>query len=151
MFDGARSTPTRGWLPPATQRLSITKPLSFKFVKTNKSDNWFLSLEWAMSERTEANPAQGRVMTKVYLFLRNYLPEGFTGPYAHIQGNDIIDYLLCYTSKQAVSRHKVSRDADAAFAVLGLRMKKGITWKQALESPTHDSQGKQACFCLMTL
>lgn len=35
------------------------------------------------------------MLAKTYLFLRDYMPRGLTGPYAHISGNMLMRYLLC--------------------------------------------------------
>lgn len=105
-------TPARDWLPLARDERSLHNPLNVNFIKANKGGDW----SRAMCEQKRT--LQARMLTKAYLFLRDYLPQGLTGPFGHIPGDDVMCQLLCHTGEQAASRQKISWDVEAAFTLL---------------------------------
>lgn len=61
---------------------------------------------------------EARMMTKVYLFLRNYLPKDLIGSFGHIRSDEVLDNLIGHTDEQAASRYTIIRDADAVSSLL---------------------------------
>lgn len=59
------------------------------------------------------------------------MPEGLTGRWAHLGGKSLMDHLLSHPEALCVSRHKVTRDADAALTELEKWMAQGSTWLEA--------------------
>lgn len=55
------------------------------------------------------------------------MPCKFTGRWSHIRGEDVMNVLISYTKNLAVTRHKASKDAAAAFTYLEEWMKTGAT------------------------
>lgn len=44
----------------------------------------------------------------------------------------MIRYLLSHPGESAISRHRLSRDAEVSFTILGMWMKNGTNWEGAL-------------------
>lgn len=129
--DVAKRPPSREWLPRIRRTPILDKPFNVNFIKAMKARDWFLTVAAAMVD--EKHIFQAKMMAKVYLFLRDYMPRGLTGRFSHIQGDDVMSHLLCYTSDQAISKHRISRDATDAFTALEQWMEVEGGWKQALE------------------
>lgn len=128
-----------GWLPVAVHAPLLTTALTMHFVRKHKKHNWFLMLSHTMSDFKDAT--QGRMLAKAYLFLHDHLPSGLTGDYAHISGSDVMNYLLGHLTEQAASRHKTTKNANAAFDDLEKWMSRGQTWKDALQRAQQDGLG----------
>ncbi|KAJ4394458.1 hypothetical protein N0V93_003676 [Gnomoniopsis smithogilvyi] len=116
------------WLPCQRDQPLLTQPLNVRFIKLHKSQDWFLALAYELHER---DSTQGRLLAKTYLFLRDFIPGGLSGPYAHISGNELLRILMSHPGEISLSRHKVAKEAESAFAELGRWMQKGANWKQA--------------------
>ncbi|KAI1421247.1 hypothetical protein F5Y12DRAFT_38940 [Xylaria sp. FL1777] len=129
--------PLSDWLPLARSTPMLSKPMHMKFIKSHKDRDWFLCLAWAMDEHKD-DQTQSRMLAKIYLLLRDYLPRGLTGKFAHIHGNDVVDHLLCHVGEHAMSRHKATRDADVAFTALEQWMKKGRNFTEAIQSARNE-------------
>lgn len=98
-------------------------------LDAHKHRDWFLALASAMEP---INAAQSSFFAKFYLFLRDFLPRGLTGRFAHIHGNDVMRY-ICSSSEVTRSRHKATKAANAAFEDLAKWMGTAKTWQEALE------------------
>lgn len=86
--------------------------------------------------RRRGDTSQESMLTRFYLFMLDNLPQGLTGSFSHVDGNDVMDYLLCHKGASTPSRHKVTKQAEAAFIKLEEWMSKGATWREALERST---------------
>lgn len=64
--------------------------------------------------------------------------RGQSGPRTHGSGNDLMRHLLCAANESARSRHKLTRDAEIAFAELAGWMQRSKDWEGALRDATHD-------------
>ncbi|KAL2282141.1 hypothetical protein FJTKL_11182 [Diaporthe vaccinii] len=123
------------WLPLARKEPILTKSFSIPFIKGRKDRDWFLKLAWALNDAegyAQANAMQGRMLAKLYLFMRDYMPKGLRGPFAHISGADVMDHFL--SDVHTASQHIVAMDAEAAFSALREWMKVGRDWREALEN-----------------
>lgn len=118
------------WLPLARKDSGATR-LSLHYIKANKHKDWFMGLAWAIHDFD--TDTQCRMLAKVVLFLRDFLPRGFVGKFAHIRGNDVMRYLLCHDGEHTMSRHKVTVQADVAFDKLEAWMARRADWKDALK------------------
>lgn len=119
------------WLPPS--RVENPKRISMQLIKSTSHKDWFMNLAWNIFE-TYQDQTQCRMLAKVYLFLRDFLPRGFTGRYAHIRGDHVMHHLLCHEGEHASSRHRATVQADLAFKELEAWMAKGSGWEEALEN-----------------
>ncbi|CAJ2503080.1 Uu.00g104740.m01.CDS01 [Anthostomella pinea] len=129
------------WLPyTGEQRLVATKALHNRYIETHKSHDWFLRLADAMSVE-KADPLQSKMFAKMYVFMRDFMPQGLTGKYAHIRGDDVMRHLLCH-NEHTVSRHKVSKAADTAWREMEKWVKGGATWKEALQDARRETRHK---------
>lgn len=129
------------WLPLARREQMLTKPLTVKFIKAQKHYDWFLALAYEMNQQKN-DPTQARMLAKLYLFCRDCLPRGLTASFAHIRGGDVMNYLLCHSGEHAMSRHKLTRDAEAALSDLEVWMQKGPDWKAAMQHWREDVDGE---------
>ena len=118
-----------GWLPSRHEPPLLDGPLSHKYIKERKSSDWFLTLHDAMPRKYEA-----RMMAKMYLFLRQYMPEGLTGRWAHLRGNKIMRVLLSDREEQCVSRHKATKKIYPSLEKLETWMAKGGIWRVVWEN-----------------
>lgn len=128
MRDGMRNR-TASWLP--RRRKPIVGGNKFmSWAKTNKGRDWFLGLANAISDR---DATQAKMLIKFYIFVLEYMPQGLTGEYAHIRGDDVMAYLLPETSCEiSASRHRHWRDSELALICLEAWQKKGSSWEEAL-------------------
>lgn len=127
------------WLPLAREE-PLTKHMSMNLIKQEKHRDWFMNLAWAVTER--GDQTQGRMLAKTFLFLRDFRPRGLVADLAHIHGNEVMEHLLS-NKEHAISRHKLTRDANDAFAELDEWMKKGNDWKEALRNAKAESPGNK--------
>lgn len=127
------------WLPLAREE-SLTKHMSMHLIKQEKHRDWFMNLAWAVTER--GDQTQGRMLAKTFLFLRDFRPRGLVADLAHVHGNDVMGHLLS-NKEHAVSRHKLTRDANDAFTELDEWMKKGNDWKEALRNAKAGAPGNK--------
>lgn len=118
----------KDWLPLARVEPSLTQPLSINFIKQNKHNDWFLRFALELSKQDDQ---QGRMLAKLYLFLRDFMPDGLAGRWAHIRGEDVMRY-LCSSTEVAISRHRVTKDAKTSFDELEQWMRRGTDWREAL-------------------
>lgn len=128
------------WLPLTRKSIFMPKPLTVAIIQSRKPNDWFFNL--ASSLITPTEPAQGKMLAKLYCFMLDYLPRGLTGQYGHINGNDLMTHLLCASGETAPSRHKLIKDAKAAWDELEQWMRKGQDWRQALQR-ARSEHGKQ--------
>lgn len=84
------------------------------------------------------------MLAKLYVFLRDFMPDGLAGRWAHIRGEDVMRY-LCSSTEVATSRHRVAKDAKTAFDELEQWMRRGADWREALASSqkTAEAPGKR--------
>lgn len=137
-FSSLATSSRRGtWLPPQRPQLLLSQPLNARYIAENRANDWFLALA---SEVNERDP-QGRMLAKTYLFFRDFMPKGLTGEFGHLSGNKVMDYLLSHPGESAVSRHRLSRDAEVSFDELGKWMKNGTNWEEALRQSGADGGG----------
>ncbi|KAI1181896.1 hypothetical protein F5B17DRAFT_423012, partial [Nemania serpens] len=122
---------TTSWLPEPRQPPLLTKPMNMNNIRSLKDRDWFMCLADAIDE-LQNDQLQCRLLGKMYFFMRDVLSRGLVGDFAHIDGDQVMHYLLSYTGESSASRHKVSRDADTAWIQLE-RWKKGNNWREALE------------------
>lgn len=122
-----KSTPATEWLYKHT---TASKATHRSFLENSDHDG-FLALGLAM--KTRGDPIQECMFNKFYLFLHDNLPNGLTGKLAHILGDDVMGYLLC-CSETAPSRHKLTKQAEAAFTKLQAWMAGGRNWREAQEA-----------------
>lgn len=99
------------------------------FLDNVKNDG-FMALSRAIRQKYPSQETQECMLTKFYLFMRDCLPHGLTGEYEHITGDDVMEHLLC-CNETAPSRHRVTKQADVAFANLESWMAKGENWREA--------------------
>lgn len=83
-----KAAPTSWWLWAPT-KASRTSHKSF--LSAAKHDR-ILSLSRAIKDQGDAT--QELMLIKSYLFIRDCIPHGLTGAYAHILGDDVMEYLL---------------------------------------------------------
>lgn len=50
-----------------------------------------------------------------------------------MSGNDVMSLLLCHQGEHAISRHRLSKDAETTFAILERWMSRGH-WEKALHT-----------------
>lgn len=117
------------WLRIPTQ---ATRSSQKSFLEKETQRDGFLSFAVAMRTQGDAG-RQESMLTKVYLFMRDNLPDGLVGDWGHIEGNDVMIHLLCCPEQTAPSRHKATKHAEAAFKQLEAWMAEGATWKEAHE------------------
>lgn len=129
------------WLPLARREQMLTKPLTMKFIKAHKHYDWFLALAYEMDQQKN-DPTQAPMLARLYLFCRDYLPRGLAASFAHIRGSDVMNYLLCYPGEHAMSRHKLTRDAEAALSDLEVWMQTGRDWMAAMQHWREDVDGE---------
>ncbi|KAI1345769.1 hypothetical protein F5Y01DRAFT_322778 [Xylaria sp. FL0043] len=127
------------WLPSKHEPPLLDGPLNPKYIKEHKANDWFLTLHDAMPKHSEA-----RMMAKVYIFLRQYMPEGFTGRWAHLSGSEVMRVLLSDQAEQSVSRHKATKKIYPSLGKLEHWMKKGSSWQIALETSKMEAKDIKA-------
>ncbi|KAJ2995491.1 hypothetical protein NUW58_g1253 [Xylaria curta] len=69
---------------------------------------------------------EARMMAKMYLFLRQYMPDGLTGRWAHLRGNEVMRVLLSDREEQCVSRHKVTKKIYSSLGKLQEEWAEGL-------------------------
>lgn len=111
------------------------------FVEANKARHGFLWFAGAV-EAHKGDASQSRMLAKLYGFLYDFLPGGFTGRWSHIRGNDVMEILLCQRKDMAVSRHKATNNVQASFDYLEKWMKKGADWRDALRKDADQAKKK---------
>lgn len=120
------------WLPYTQQPLLSTKAMyTERFLHNHRHRDGILSLAWAMDQE-RGDGQQSKWLSKVDVFLCDFIPRGLTGDYAHIAGDDVMEALLCHNETTA-TRHKVAKQAHVAFADLERWMARGADWKEALQ------------------
>ncbi|KAI3334351.1 hypothetical protein F4824DRAFT_502142 [Ustulina deusta] len=65
------------------------------------------------------------MLARLYCFLCDFVPRGLRGQFDHIGGDDVMGHMLCSDGDTAPSRHRFSKDAQAAWFELDTSMKKG--------------------------
>lgn len=131
------SSPAPDWLPHRRPRnTATTKILRRGALESHKHRDWFLTLASDIEAR---DMVQGRMLAKFYLFLRDFIPKGLTGPFSHIRGRDVMNQLLCHAETTA-SRHRVTRSAESGFTELEHWMKKYKTWQEALSGAKAEAE-----------
>lgn len=131
------------WLP---YLRTHRNPVAFKVLRKSNVDahkhrDWFLNLACAMDETA---PAEGKMLTKFYLFLRDHIPHGLVGErFGHIRGNEVMDHLLSHPGESTPSRHNVTKHVTTALADLEQWMAKRKDWRDALAKGRQDA-GKRA-------
>lgn len=118
------------WLPQARPKLLMSDKRIKLFVENKMRHHWFLCFSMSLYEREDGN--QGALVAKVYAFLYDHMPKGFTGRWAAIRGNDVMEILLCEKKELSVTRHKATSSAQANFESLEEWMRKGTNWREAL-------------------
>lgn len=123
--------PAADWLPQARSPLLMSNSRVAPFVEAKKNRHWFIAFANAIYQDQDDHH-QGGMLAKLYAFLHDFLPCGFTGRWAHIHGNDVMDVLLSHTKEFSFTRHRATSGAAAAFEHLGDWMSKGSTWQEAM-------------------
>ena len=54
---------------------------------------------------------QGKMVAKAYAFLHDHLPEGLTGQWDHIHGDELMEILMCHQKEFSVTRHRATLNA----------------------------------------
>lgn len=108
------------------------KALNTTWIRNRKSEGWFLTLANAIYTEFH-DQAQARMLTKLYFFLLEFMPTGLTGRWAHIDGQNVMEYLLTHTAEGGVARNTVTKGSAASFDALEKWMDGGNTWQDALE------------------
>lgn len=122
-------TTTMEWLPLKSSQTAKARVLRLSNIESRKDEDWFLAFA---TEMDPTDHIQSKMVAKIYLFLRDFIPEGLTGPYAHIRGNDIMDQLLCHKKESTYSRHTVSTYANKVLIDLGHWQGTAKNWQEAL-------------------
>ncbi len=78
------------------------------------------------------------MLARLYCFLCDFVPRGLRGLFDHIGGDDVMGHMLCSDGDTAPSRHRFSKDAQAAWFELDTWMKKGKDWQEAREQAKTD-------------
>ncbi|KAI0103268.1 hypothetical protein GGR51DRAFT_251749 [Nemania sp. FL0031] len=125
---------------PARKTPFLARPLSMNFMQSHKTHDWFFCLACAMV--TAEEPSQGKMLAKLYCFLLDFIPRGLSGQFDHVRGSDVMDHMLCSSGETAPSRHRFSKDAEAAWVELEAWMKKGRDWQEAVKQAKAD----HACY-----
>lgn len=73
------------------------------------------------------------MVAKLYLFLRDFVPQGLTGRFAHVKGAKLMNQLLYHPPESTMSRHRVTKHAEAVFTKLQEWMGACKTWQVALK------------------
>lgn len=103
---GPRSKPKSSatdWLRKPTTASRTAHKL---FLDSTRGDG-ILALARAIRER--GDPTQEHMLSKLYLFMRDYLPDSLAGPHGYIQGDEVMAHLLCCRNETAPSRHKATK------------------------------------------
>lgn len=132
----AKAKPHReDWLPHQRPDNSTSaKVITRGLLSAYSYCDWFLSRASAMEKQ---EPVQARIFTKFYLFLRDFIPQGLTGRFAHIRGSDVMNLLLSHL-ETTPSRHRVAKQADMAFSDLESWMGSHRGWEDALRKAGND-------------
>jgi hypothetical protein len=101
-----------------------------------------MSLGWAIYDKKK-DEMQCKMFIKLYAFLREFMPRGLSDEFAHIEGNDVAQYLLCQKNEFAVSRHKFTLRALTAFDELHEWMT-GKNWKDAIKVKNNGTKAAKA-------
>lgn len=130
------------WLPYTQQPLLSTKAMyTERFLHNHRHRDGILSLAWS-TDQEQGDGLQSRWLSKVDVFLRDFIPRGLTGDYAHITGDDVMEALLCHNETMA-TRHKVAKQAHVAFAELKRWMGRGADWKEALQKARAEAEDQR--------
>ncbi|KAI3392396.1 hypothetical protein diail_5747 [Diaporthe ilicicola] len=138
----ARMTPPPDWLPPARPHriFKATKVLRRGNLHAHTHRDWFLALVSVMESKDQI---QSKMVAKLYLFLRDFIPHGLTGRFSHIQGNDVMNQLLCHFNESTMSRHKVTKYAESVFTELEQWMGSNQNWQEALRQAKADFEKRR--------
>lgn len=112
------------------------------YVEANKHRHWFLCLSNAIYH-DQKDPMQARMLAKLYAFMHDFLPDGFSGRWSHIKGEDVMSIIMSERKDMSVSRHKATQNAYALFEYLETWMEKGPDWRQAAERDAETSGKKR--------
>ncbi|KAG6354875.1 hypothetical protein INS49_003956 [Diaporthe citri] len=134
------------WLPLLRGESILPRALDKRIMKARKDHDWFMALALAVSNHKDK--VQGKMFGKLYLFLRDFHPQGLTGRFTHIRGGEVMSYLLCHVNESSLSRHKLTRDAHINFDQLEAWMQRGEDWRAAMSSAqetaeTGEDRGRQ--------
>lgn len=118
------------WLPLQRSQSIVTgRILRNGDIQVHSYRDWFMAFALALKK---TDPTQSTLLAKTYLFLRDYMPEGFTGRFSHISGRDVMDYLLCHPGTTCTSRHKFAKSMKTALNDLEVWMGTHKSWQAAL-------------------
>lgn len=73
------------------------------------------------------------------MFLCDFIPQGLTGLFSHISGNDTMEALLSHGETTA-TRHKIAKQAHAAFRELEKWMGTWVTWEEAVRNAWEEAE-----------
>lgn len=119
------------WLPYAAKPTLQPKAHYSKVVKALKHRDWFIAFIWAIETSNKDNGIQSKLLFKLYFFLRDFIPQGLSGKFGHIKGDQVMEQLLCH-AETTPSRHKVTKYAEITFSDLERWMGKHESWQSAL-------------------
>ncbi|KAI0855990.1 hypothetical protein F4860DRAFT_494688 [Xylaria cubensis] len=125
------------WLPFHATPTLTTKSVNTHYINSHKDSDWFVQLAYVMDNETPGS-TQGKIFIKFYIFLRDFHPRGLVDDWAHINGRDVMDHLLCH-AEHTLSRHKISKAADAAFTDLGRWIGSHSNWRSSLQNAEADA------------
>ncbi|KAG6358149.1 hypothetical protein INS49_014033 [Diaporthe citri] len=120
------------WLPRQGPLTLTTKGVHARYIENNRHRDWFLCLAWAI-DKDKHDPVQSKMLCKLYAFMLDFIPQGLAGDFAHIRGDEVMDQLLCHC-ESTKSRHRVTRQAEAAFTELEKWMGKHENWMDAFNA-----------------
>lgn len=130
------------WLPYARESPLAAREAHARFAQSQKHRDWFMALVCAMEDLPENN-GQSKMLFKMYVFMRDFFPQGLAGGLGHVRGSGVMGQLLCHNSSTA-SKHRVTKAAHAAFEELEKWMAGFEDWRAALaaakDSHHHQSQ-----------
>ena len=127
----AREAPMPDWLPRARATPLLDRVLTMTWLRQRQNADCFAGLAVLMCLK-RSGAYQGRILAKVYIFIREYMPRGLVGRWEHISGRDVMEYLLAGTKEQCVTRHPATKSVVAGFRDLEKWMARGATWQDAL-------------------
>lgn len=124
---------TLGWLPYLGPKTLIwtSKAMCSSLIQKRKHRDWFLALASAIE--LKGDPTQSKMLSKAYVFLRDFMPRGLVEDFRHIRGDDVMEELVCHSPETTVSRHRIARHAESAWKELEQWMAVGNDWWKALE------------------
>ncbi|KAK6948073.1 hypothetical protein Daesc_009837 [Daldinia eschscholtzii] len=129
-LDQSKQTLESNWLARARATPLLTSTLS-NFIREHGGSDWFVSMDSAIKP---IEPGQAQILVKVYIFLREFIPQGLAGKWAHICMKDVMDSLLPYATQRSISRHGVEKHAGSWLSNLEKWMSMGRSWREALKN-----------------